>query len=368
MTDKNMKPSWYSIQARGKTADIAIRGVIGEPKEWGGSGDAAQFAEDLKAVYGADTVNVSLHSPGGSVFDGIAITNQLRQVPGEIIMTVEGLAASMGSYILTAADEVRIPANAYVMIHNPWAIAVGDAEEMKKMADQLEMMAGDMAAEYAGYTGNTKEDVAAWMRDTTWMNGTTAVERGFAHTLLEPVRMAAVTPEALALFDTMRVSMPSNISSKTEEEAAPTTEETVVEPVTETTAEHDTPSTTDAKGWLERAVQALTGARQAKEDRDAIQSKLDEANATIAALRAEVDVVAELKQKLDEAERNAVTTAQATVAAVAALGIPASSAPAVAEEGGDILETFMAITDSAERTRFYRQHHSQLRNRVTTTR
>jgi hypothetical protein len=132
--------TWYQIKAKSdkpKAADISIYDEIGM---WGVS--ASAFMRDLRSMGELDEINLSIHSPGGDVLDGWAIYNALKNNKAKVTARVEGLAASMASVILMAADEIEIPENAYVMIHNPWGVAIGDAEELRDTAELIEAAAG----------------------------------------------------------------------------------------------------------------------------------------------------------------------------------------------------------------------------------
>ena len=97
-----------------------------------------QFANELKEIGNVRQINLHIHSPGGDVFDGIAIYNLLKNHPANKTVYIDGLAASMASVIAMAGDEVIMPENAMLMIHKPWGIQGGDAEELRKYADLLD--------------------------------------------------------------------------------------------------------------------------------------------------------------------------------------------------------------------------------------
>lgn len=185
-----MKDSWYSIQAKANTAEISIHDEIG----YFGV-NAKQFIDELKALHAVDTVSLSVHSPGGDVLDGWAIFNALQEHPAEINAKVEGFAGSMASVILMAADHIAMPENAFLMIHNPWAGVIGDAQEMIDMADTLEKIQNGIVSTYAKRTGLSTEEVQDLMAHETFMDGAECVEKGFADTLLEQVKAAACAPE-----------------------------------------------------------------------------------------------------------------------------------------------------------------------------
>ena len=202
---KTNNQSWYSIKAKAKdTAEISIYDEIGF---WGVS--AASFAQDLKSCgNNLKQINLHIHSPGGDVFDGIAIYNLLKNHPANVTVYIDGLAASMASVIAMAGNEVIMPENAMMMIHKPWGIQGGDAEDMRKYADLLDKVENTLIPAYANKTGKTPEELAEMLSAETWLNGKECVEQGFADKLAEPlVAMASIKSRKLEDFENMPKAM-----------------------------------------------------------------------------------------------------------------------------------------------------------------
>tara|TARA_B100001057_G_scaffold27485_1_gene25256 strand:+ start:4263 stop:5444 length:1182 start_codon:yes stop_codon:yes gene_type:complete len=170
----------------GRVARVDIMGPIGG---WDVSG--SEFLRELKDLGDVDSIDLRIHSPGGSVLDGWAIANGIKNHPAHVVARVEGLAASMGSVVLMSADEIEVPQNAYVMIHNVSGGAFGEAEELESMAALMRKLQDDVTDFYANATGKGREEVAEMMAAETWMNGEDAVKHGFATRVLEPVKAAA---------------------------------------------------------------------------------------------------------------------------------------------------------------------------------
>ena len=197
--------SWYSIKAKANdTAEISIYDEIGF---WGVS--ASSFAQDLKDCgNNLKQINLHIHSPGGDVFDGIAIYNLLKNHPANVTVYIDGLAASMASVIAMAGNEVIMPENAMMMIHKPWGIQGGDAEDMRKYADLLDKVENTLIPAYANKTGKTPEELAEMLSAETWLNGKECVEQGFADKLAEPlVAMASIKSRKLEDFENMPKAM-----------------------------------------------------------------------------------------------------------------------------------------------------------------
>ncbi|MBP0485023.1 head maturation protease, ClpP-related [Sagittula salina] len=178
--------SWYAIRARGTGAEVAIYDEIGA---YGVS--AKGFLAELGALPEGTPVDLRLNSPGGSVFDAVAIHNAIKRHEGTVTVWIDGIAASAASYIAMAGDEIVMPENAFLMIHDPSGLVMGTAEDMRAMAEALDKVKGSLVSGYAAKSGRTTEDVSALMAAETWFDAGDAVAQGFADRLIEPVRIAA---------------------------------------------------------------------------------------------------------------------------------------------------------------------------------
>lgn len=178
------------FQAKGTTAEIWLYDQIGE-SVWGDGISAKAFQKELTALGKVNTINLRINSPGGNVFDGLAIYNLLTQHPARVIVDVDGLAASIASVIAMAGDEVRMASNALMMIHNPHGMAAGDDREMERMAALLKQVKASLVDTYAASTSQQQAQIAAWMDDETWMSADTAVQNGFADEISAAQQVAA---------------------------------------------------------------------------------------------------------------------------------------------------------------------------------
>jgi ATP-dependent Clp protease protease subunit len=156
-----------------------------------GGMSAKQFTDELNKLGKVDTVNLHINSPGGSVFDGVAIYNALARHPAQIVVDIDGLAASIASVIAMAGDEINVAANALMMIHDPYGMAAGNADEMRKTADLLDQIKGVIADTYVKRTGQKLADVANWMAEETWFGAAEAVANGFADQVTAEQKVAA---------------------------------------------------------------------------------------------------------------------------------------------------------------------------------
>jgi ATP-dependent protease ClpP protease subunit len=162
---------------------ITMFDTIGEDFWSGGGITAKKVASQLRAI-GDRPVEIQINSPGGDMFEGIAIYNVLREHPQPITVKVMGMAASAASIIAMAGDTVEIGAASFIMIHNCWVLAIGNRHDMRETADFLEPFDAAMVDVYAARTGQKAADIAKWMDAETFMSGSQAIERGFADALL----------------------------------------------------------------------------------------------------------------------------------------------------------------------------------------
>ena len=179
----------YSMKAKGSSvAEVYIYEDIG--KRFGGVSDK-QFAVDLKALGPVPAIHVRLNSYGGDVFEGLAIYRLLADHPATVVAFIDGIAASIASVIAMAGDEIRIAEAGEIMIHEAWTVAIGPAAEMRAAADQLEATSSSIADVYAARTGQSKDQIQAWMAAETTFQSADAVKHGFAQTVMPNVKMAA---------------------------------------------------------------------------------------------------------------------------------------------------------------------------------
>lgn len=190
-------PPGLRLQARdgGKPAELLLYDEIGF---WGIT--ARDFASALRDVGDGDLV-LRINSPGGEVFDGLAIYNSLRQHKGKVTAIVDGLAASAASFIALAASEVVMSETAFLMIHNSQGLAYGDRHTMAEMIGVMAKLDGQLANIYAGKTGKPAEELAALMDAETWFTSSEAVETGLADRVEEGLAVAARVPIKPGAFD-----------------------------------------------------------------------------------------------------------------------------------------------------------------------
>ena len=162
---------------------ISVYDVIGQDY-WTGEGVTAKRIAAALRNMGKGPVTVNVNSPGGDMFEGLAIYNLLREHDGEVTVKILGLAASAASIIAMAGDTVQIARAGFLMIHNAWVMAVGNRNDLIEVAETLKPFDDAMASIYSARTGDTVEAMAKLMDRETWIGGDSAIEDGFADELL----------------------------------------------------------------------------------------------------------------------------------------------------------------------------------------
>ncbi|MEH4624839.1 Clp protease ClpP [Phytobacter diazotrophicus] len=192
--------SWFRMKAL--AADEAEIYIYDEIGFWGVT--ARQFVSDLQALGDVSHINLHINSPGGDVFEGIAIFNALKFHGAAITVHIDGIAASMASVIAMVGNPVIMPENTMMMIHKPWGFAGGDANDMRDYADLLDKMESVLIPAYAEKTGKSAEEIAAMLEDETWMNGSECVAQGFADQTTPSLQaMACIQSKRIEEFEKM---------------------------------------------------------------------------------------------------------------------------------------------------------------------
>lgn len=175
-------PDVMAAADAGDMATISILEPIGE--DWFGDGVTAKRIAGALRNIGDRDVTVTINSPGGDFFEGLAIYNMLVEHKGAVTVKVVGLAASAASVIAMAGDHIQIARAAFLMIHNTWVLAAGDRHAFRDVADWLEPFDAAAVDVYHARTGIAAPELAAMLDRETWISGKDAVERGFADGLL----------------------------------------------------------------------------------------------------------------------------------------------------------------------------------------
>jgi len=183
----DMEHKWFNVDKGKDIPEIIIYDVIGDA--WDGI-TAKQFIKELNSI-DADELLVRINSPGGLVYEGFAIYNALKQFPGKVTTRVDAVAASIASVIFMAGDERQMPPVSDLMVHKPWSFIVGDADDMRNEAEELDRVQGQLERIYADATGIDGAEITEMVNATTWLSGEESFDKGFATQLLEDAKIAA---------------------------------------------------------------------------------------------------------------------------------------------------------------------------------
>jgi ATP-dependent Clp endopeptidase proteolytic subunit ClpP len=181
-----MKEKWYNIKNKaGETADVYIFDEIGT---YGVT--AQEFISDIKDLK-KTPINLRINSLGGDVFDGMAMYNVIKRREAKTTVYIEGIAASIATIIALGADEVVMAENSLFMIHNAWGGTMGEAKDMRKTAETLDKISGELTDIYRKKTGLSTEVLSNMMDEETWLNAEEAYELGFIDTISDSIKVAA---------------------------------------------------------------------------------------------------------------------------------------------------------------------------------
>lgn len=175
------------VRNEGGTSTLDIYDVIGD---WGLTD--RDVNDTLKGLpKGTKRIDVNINSAGGDVFAGLAIYNILANHKAKVHVHINGLAASIASVIAMAGDEISIAENAFVMIHNPWVMAIGESNDLRKTADEMDKVKASLVKTYVARTGKDEADIIDMMDAETWLDADEAIEHGFADRMVAAKKIAA---------------------------------------------------------------------------------------------------------------------------------------------------------------------------------
>ena len=184
---RSLNAAAQPTQDDGEEVEVLLYDAIVDTEaeaEWWGGVPADTFVRALRGI-NAKTIHLRINSPGGSVFGARAMEQALREHPANIVVHIDGLAASAASFIAMAGDRVTMAKGAMMMIHNAWTIAIGNAQDMSKAADLLSKIDGTLVQTYADRAGDkvSAQQIADWMAAETWLTAQEAIDAGLADEL-----------------------------------------------------------------------------------------------------------------------------------------------------------------------------------------
>ncbi|MCL6456500.1 MAG: Clp protease ClpP [Gorillibacterium sp.] len=173
------------------SAELLLYGPISEESWWGDEVTPKQFADELKSLGDVSELTVRINSGGGDVFAGQAIHSLLRSHQAKVTVYVDGLAASIASVIAMAGDTVVMPRNAMMMIHNPWTIGWGNANDFRRIADDLDKIRESIIAAYQDKSSIEREKLIELLDAETWLTAEEALEYGLVDEIDERKSISA---------------------------------------------------------------------------------------------------------------------------------------------------------------------------------
>ncbi|MDD5363406.1 MAG: ATP-dependent Clp protease proteolytic subunit [Ignavibacteria bacterium] len=203
--------SWYNMAlCKADEAEISIYGQIGS--DFFSEGITAdKFQKDLKALGDVKKINLRVNSPGGLITEGLAIYSILNRHQAYITAYVDGWAASMASVIIMAADKIVMPGNTFLLIHNPWTVAVGDAEDLRKEANELDKTKKSIVSAYQSRESVTlsADEIQQIMDQDELMPAADALDYGFIDEMIDPIEIedSAANNETMfgKIFDSKKI-------------------------------------------------------------------------------------------------------------------------------------------------------------------
>ncbi|MDV2683808.1 Clp protease ClpP [Alkalihalophilus lindianensis] len=181
------------------SADIFIYGDIVRYQWDEEDTSASSFKEDLDSLGDVSTLNLYINSPGGSVFEGVAIHNMLKRHKAKVNVHIDALAASIASVIAMSGDVIFMPKNSMMMIHNPWTFAMGNAKELRKIAEDLDRISVSAIQSYLAKAGDSldEETLKQLLDNETWLSAEEAKTYGLCDVVEQENEMAASTNQEL---------------------------------------------------------------------------------------------------------------------------------------------------------------------------
>jgi len=209
--------NFYRIvaQAAERSADVYIYEQIGEDW-WTGEGVTAKKLVKELAELDVDLINLHVNSPGGNVFDGVAIHNALKNHKAKVRGYNDGLAASIATVVLLGADEVIMAQNALFMVHNPWGCASGNSADMRKYADVLDKVRDTILVAYRDKTGLDDASLVEMMDAETWLDAEEAHGYGFVDQIGATLDVAACAQFDLGRFGKLSESFQAALAKAQE--------------------------------------------------------------------------------------------------------------------------------------------------------
>jgi ATP-dependent Clp endopeptidase proteolytic subunit ClpP len=333
-----MTQKWYAFKnSSDKSGEVELS-IYDEIGAFGIG--AKEFIAELRE-YKGQHVHVRINSPGGEIIDGSAIANALNRHEGGVTVHIDGLAASMASYIAMSGKPTYMSENALLMIHNPWTLAAGEADDLRKQADLLDTMKSTLVRGYQRKSGMPAEEISKLMDEETWLTALEATALGFVDAIEDGIPAAASAKDLRHRFDTFAKRMDESNSVAPEVEVAAPAVEVAVEEAPAAVEAEVAPEVTEEPAAEEAAPEA----------------RADDSAEKLAALEAEK---AEAIARAEAAEAELAKVKDAFAALEKSAGVSAATvAPVAKSEESDPVAQWMAAVESkdfAASNKLYAEH------------
>ena len=329
----------------------------------------------------AKQITLRIHSPGGSVGEGLAIYHALKDHPANVLAIVDEYAASSASFVMLAGDQVQVHRNSIVFVHNPWTSAEGNADELRKTADGLDVHADAIRDIYMMHTGLSEDELRDMMEETAFFRGVDAVENGFADMVIDSPEAEAQIA-AMQKMDALFAQHKENSMSTQKTRTVITKErDDALEQLATAQAKIEEDATASAKMVEDTKAELVTAQEQVASlttERDELATAAQAHAEDIEALSAEVTAAKAETKKSEQSLAKAQAAlkdpayAQAALEELGAGDAPKTDADADAAEAAAIaareeedakkptIAKMKAIEDKRERTKYFREHKDVL--------
>lgn len=217
-----MKKRYYSLATENNQADIYIYGDIVSWPWLESDVSSYNLAQEIAGLEDVENINVYINSYGGEVAEGLAIYNSLRRHKAKVTTVCDGFACSAASVVFMAGDE-RVMSNAsLLMIHNAWFYTAGDANQLRKDADDLDTITQASINAYLDNVAITEEELKALMDAETWISASDALEMGFATSVTSAALQKAASQNVRKQLAEMILKAKAQASEPQEPDPEPT--------------------------------------------------------------------------------------------------------------------------------------------------
>lgn len=242
-----MNRQYYQLTKANNAATINIYGDITSYPCSDSDVSANNLSQMLDSLGDVNEIAVYINSYGGEVAEGLAIYNALKRHKAKVTTYCDGFACSIASVIFVAGDERIMNDSSLLMIHNAWSLAMGNAKELRKQADDLDKITQASITAYKAHSTLSEDEIVEMMDNETWILPEEAIEHGFA-TAIETNDSEKTSQNAKRnLLELVKMARKASEEEAEEEPADPEDEEEPTEPETEDESEQDEPEVEDGE-------------------------------------------------------------------------------------------------------------------------